>query len=250
MARAHLGDNNGGDDQLQESLLASYRALAALREGAEPHSLHLVGSAASREVREPRSRPRLPNINSVNWRAVISVGAGAVGLAASLFPVLFLATALAGLCGVVIGLLAYRKAIDTTAVKGKRLSIIGMLLSMVSLALALGGYAYVEANNDSAPHPLRDMAARADPVDYELGQVSCAVVDGQAQMSGTVTNRSDRTRGFTIQGSVADHDGGRDLIGYATVLVLSEGKTDEWSMTVGPVGEEVDCEVLEVFYFA
>ncbi|MBV6508155.1 MAG: hypothetical protein JJLCMIEE_01215 [Acidimicrobiales bacterium] len=248
-----MGDNAGGDDRLQESLLQSYRSLAALHEGADPHpvpeahSFRLTSSPASRGS---HVRSRIPSINNVNWRAVISVGLGSVGLVAALFPVLFLAAASAGLCGVITGLLAYRKAVDTTAVKGKRLSIVGMLAGMVSLALAVGGYSYVEANNDSPPHPLKDMVARADPADYEIDPVSCAVVDGQAQMSGTVTNRSERTRGFTVQGRVTDHRESRDLIGYATVLVLASGNTTTWSFDVGPVGDEVDCEVQEVFYFA
>jgi len=242
-----MGDKIGGDDRLQESLLQSYRALGALREGAAPQSLRLTTSTAPRES---HTRPRLPSINSVNWKAVISVGAGIVGVVSALFPLLFLPTALAGLCATVIGLFAYRKATDTTAVKGKRLSIVGTLLGTVSLMLAIGGYAYVETNNDLAPHPLKDMAARADPADYELGQISCAAAAGQAEMSGTVTNRSDRTRGFTIQGSVADREKDREIIGYATVLVLASDQTTTWSFNIGPVGEEVDCEVLEVFYFA
>lgn len=133
--------------------------------------------------------------------------------------------------GIVCGLIGIKKS--KAAGKGKAMSIIGIVLSILAIASAIAVGFGIKKVVDSVD--------TADPNDYSITTASCVVAGGYLDANGEMTNKTSDSKNFMIS-----IDGGS--FGARTVVELAAGETQPWKIYL-PVDGSATCGKTNVANF-
>jgi hypothetical protein len=168
----------------------------------------------------------------------LSTAAFAVGLAAALTGVVYFVAIPLGIAGLVIGLIARRRA----APGSRRVAVGGVLLSLVGLLVGTGlVIVLLAADEDSDPDPTDR------PPQHDLdAQVDCQADIGVLRAAGHVTNSTGETVTYYIK-TVWEDDGQMVAEQTAVVEAVSAGEARRWEVTVDGDGSvATTCRVSEI----
>jgi hypothetical protein len=187
----------------------------------------------------PSEVPQAPQYGAPTGQGVGSTGSNAAAVAALVLGIIaiLLGWIFIGLPfavgGIVCGLFGLKKS--KSAGKGKAMSIIGIVLSILAIvSAALVGVGIKK---------VVDSVDVADPSDYAVTTASCSVRGGFLNASGEITNRTSTQKNFIVGVS-----GGS--FASTTVVDLAAGETKPWTIMSDATGNATCGETTVRNFFS
>ena len=166
---------------------------------------------------------------------VVAVSAAATGW----MPLVFGASAVAAVVGLVLGILALRKA-RTQDGYGRDLAAWAIALSVAAVPICVAGFFFTR-------YVVQQIDRYDDPGAYTLSPGSCTLTSGVAIFEGTIRNDEGSIRSYEL--TVTFSTGLAELARrFVDVDDVAPGETADWrtSDTVRTAADDIDCDVVEV----
>ena len=152
-----------------------------------------------------------------NGSATAAMTCGIIGTLLAWLPFLVVAGAALGVLAVVFGVKGRRRARENG--QGGTMALIGLVTGVIALLLCIVGVITTVVT-------WREVVGYAEPGPATVVVDDCTIDSRTATVTGTITNDSDTTRGYTIFVTV---DGGR---APAVIDELAPDETAEWQAVV------------------
>ncbi|MFZ4718614.1 MAG: DUF2510 domain-containing protein [Ilumatobacteraceae bacterium] len=168
----------------------------------------------------------------------MAVAAFVIGLLSLLLgwvPLVAVLAAVGVVIALVFGIIGLRRSAAQQGY-GRGFAITGIVLAVLAIPVCVAGFVFTAS-------VVREVSAFVDPGEYDLPRPTCVQDSGTMRVEGTITNRSDRTRTYTVVvelssgGSVSDSE-------YIPVENVAPGETRDWA-TEGVYFAD-DCAVRQV----